>query len=217
MSLLRSPFCPVSIDIDGAFGAYGATLKGGPNMSKAENDPNTETREPSAWRLEQAISAFQQFREALASDEDLADDEEAIIAALAGAAYDDPRALLSRLIDAAVWAERREDEAKLLEYGYRDRRRRYEHRKERLRLIVEQVMQAIETTRATGKLASATIGNAPPSLVVTDEKAIPAEWWKIERSLRVADLKQHIRETGELVPGALLSNGGSMLVLRKVR
>lgn len=174
-------------------------------------------REPSAFRLEQAVSAFQQLRASLADDPDLAADEDVIATALASAGVDDPRVLLSRLIDGAVWAERREDEARSLENEYHARRLRYAERKERLRLIVEQMMQAIETTRHAARLATARIAEAPQSLIVTDEKAIPDEWWKVERSLRKRELGQHIKETGELVPGAILSNGGTVLKLSKVK
>jgi len=174
-------------------------------------------REPSAWRLEQSIAALQQVRLALANDPDLDDDEGAILAALGDMGVDDPHMLLARMIDAAVWAERRAHEAKSLEQEYRDRRHRYEAREDRLRSIIGQMMDAIETKRAAGKLATATIGDAPPSLVVTDDKAIPEEWWRVERVLRRGDLGKHMRETGELVPGAYLSNGGTTLSMRKVR
>jgi len=186
-------------------------------MTDPSGNVTEETREPSGWRLEQAVSAFQQLREALASDDDLDADEAAILTALASANDDDVLNLIARLIDATIWAERRELEAKSLEYEYRDRRRRYAERYERLRQIIAQMMEAVEKRRVAGRLATASIGEAPPSLIVTDEKAIPAEWWVIERTLRRGDLGKHIRETGELVPGATLSNGGSSLTLRKVR
>jgi hypothetical protein len=183
-----------------------------------EGDATGETpRMPSARRIELAVSAWQQMRADLMSDEELLDDENAISVALNSANAEDPRDLLAKLIDATVWTERRYEEAKRLKAEYDERRSRYEHRLANMRILVEQLMTAIPVSKYRAKLASASIGEAPASLVVTDEQLIPEEWFKVEKSLRRGDLGDHMRETGEIISGAYLSNGGTKLTIRKVR
>lgn len=172
---------------------------------------------PSAWLLERAISEWQQLRASMLSDEELIEDENAIAFALKQADAADPRDLLAGVIDACVWAERRAVEAKLLKGEYTDRQHRYEQRVEMLRVLIERIMRAIPVEKFPAKLARAAIVDAPQSLLVTDEAAIPEEWWKVERSLRRLDLRQHMRETGEIVPGTEWSSGGTILKLTKVR
>ena len=182
---------------------------------------DTEARAPSGWQLAKVISDWQQFRDRLADDETLVEDENVVALAFRLAADDpeliDPRELLSRLIDAAVWTERRYEEAKRLKAEYDERRARYERRLDEMRALIERFMAAIPLDRHRAKEASARISPAPPSLVVTDEQAIPDEWFKVERTLRRGDLGDHMRQTGEVVDGAYLSNGGTKLTLRKLR
>lgn len=172
---------------------------------------------PSGWTLERAMSAWQQMRAELATDEELLHDENAIAVSLLASDASDPRELLPRLIDGCAWADRRADEARAIAKEFTARRERYEARVERLRLIIDQVMAGIPVRRAAGKLATAAIVAAPPSLLTTDEQLIPDEWFRVERVLRKLELKRHIQETGEIIPGVLVSNGGETLRLTKVK
>jgi hypothetical protein len=172
---------------------------------------------PSAWLLERAISAWQQLRASMLSDEELIMDENAIAFALKQADAADPRDLLAAVIDACVWAERHAVEAKLLKNEYADRQHRYEQRLEMMRVLIEQIMRAIPVEKFPAKLARAAIVDAPQSLLVIDEGLIADEWFKVERTLRRGDLRDHLKETGEIMAGATLSNGGTALRLTKVK
>ena len=190
------------------------------NEDRAVTGATDESRPPSATELERVIADWQRFRASLLTDEELVEDENAVALAFKlvedNPEIVDPRVTLSQLIDAAVWTERRFEEAKQLKAKYDARRARYERRLEEQRALIERFMAAIPVKRHRGAEASATLGEAPSSLVVIDEQLIPDEWFKVERTLRRGDLRDHVRETGEIVPGTYLSNGGTKLTLRKV-
>jgi hypothetical protein len=171
---------------------------------------------PSGWQLERAISAWQQFHAELVNDEELVEDEGAIAAALREASADDPRDLLSRLIDATVWTDRRAVEAKAIADEFTARRKRYETRLERFRLLVHHLMAALPVTRHAGKLARASIAAAPPSVLVLDEDKIPDNYFKIERTLRRSDVLADLK-VGVVIEGAQLSNGGETLRIARLR
>lgn len=193
-------------------------------MSDDQNrvdDAASPTFVPSGYQVERSVSAWQQLwiaeRDRLLADEELVLDEAVIGAAMRAADANDPRDLGVHLIAAALWAQRRADEAEQLEHDYRARKQRYAERVDRLRDLIERIMIETGLPKLAATEAIARIGNAPPSLVVTDEGQIPAEWFRVERTLRRLDLKNHIRETGEIIPGVYLSSGGSILVLRRLR
>jgi Siphovirus Gp157 len=177
----------------------------------------TAPRVPSARRLEAAVSGFQQRHAKLKADPELAADEAVITSVLAEADVEDPRVLLGQVIDAAVWSLRRAEEAQELAAEYNERKQRYERHTQDLRRLIEELMQALDLTRSEGRLAKVSIVPGQAQLVVTDETQVPDEWFHTERSLRRRDLSQHIRETGEIVPGVELSNAQPMLRLTRLR
>jgi hypothetical protein len=170
---------------------------------------------PPTWRIEQAVSAWQQMRAEFEADTDLELDEEVIASALKAADVDDPRSLLASIIDAAAWTDLRIAEAKRIEAEYFDRRARYQNRRERLRGLIEAMMRAIEVTKHNGRLARAAIIKAPPSTLITDEGQIPDEYVKTERTIRKLDLLADLKQ-GVVVPGASLIEGGSTLQIRRL-
>lgn len=200
------------------------------DATRVDDDAAVTPVVPSGWQLERAISAWQQFRSELISDEELVEDENTIAVALkssppppANAKVDgeaDPKAevlaLLGQLIDACVWADRRGEEAREMAAAFTERARRYEARVKRFYVLIDQLMAAIEVTRHAGKLARALIARAPPSTLVTDEGQIPDEYFKVERTLRRSDVLADLKQ-GVVIPGAVLSNGGSTLQLRRLR
>jgi hypothetical protein len=96
------------------------------------------------------------------------------------------------------------------------RRKRYEARVERFRRLIEQLMAAIEVRKQAGRFARASIAAAPPSVLVTDEQLIPEEYFKVERTLRRADLLSDLK-VGVVVEGAQLSNGGETLRIGRLK
>jgi hypothetical protein len=66
-------------------------------------------------------------------------------------------------------------------------------------------LQDAEGYRAKGPLFTAWLQKSPPSCDVTDETAVPAEWWERPPPpppfVAKARILGHFKETGELVPG----------------
>lgn len=182
---------------------------------RIDDDAATAPFVPSGWHLERAISAWQQLRAEIVEDEDLLVDEAVIASALRRAGAHDPRELLSALIDACAWSERREDEAKLIAAEFTERARRYAARVERFRALIDQLMQAIPVERHAGRLARVSYQKAPPHSVITDEAKIPGMYWEMKRTLRRADLLADLK-LGLVIDGAELSNPGEP-VLRLTR
>jgi hypothetical protein len=172
-------------------------------------------RVPSAWQLERAVSAWQQLRQIYAADPSLADDEEAISAAFADAEITRPEVLLERAIDAAVWCDRREIEADDLRREMIARRDRYRARAETIRVIIEQLLTALDMKSHRAKLARAGMVMGRPSVVITDEGLVPDQYFRTERVLMKTPLGDDL-EQGVVVPGAVLSNPAPYLQIRKL-
>ena len=180
-------------------------------MSESSNAPKI----PSALQIERTVSAWQQLRAMYADDPALADDEEVVAAALADAEITHPDILLSRAIDALIWIERREVEADDIRREVIERRNRYRARSEALRAMIADMMQALEVKSHRAKWGAASVGAGRPSLVVTDEEAVPAEYFRIERVLLKTPLIEAL-EQGEVIPGAVMSNVPQVLRVRKL-
>jgi hypothetical protein len=186
------------------------------DLDRVSDDAASPPTVPSGWRLERAISAWQQFHAELVEDEDFVEDEAAIAARLREAGADDPRDLLSALIDAVVLAGGEAEQAKAIAERFTARRRRFETRVEKFRMMIDELMAAIPLRKHAGVLARASIVAAPTSLLVTDEQLIPDEYFKVERTLRRADLLSDLK-VGVVVDGAQTSNGGETLRIAKVK
>jgi hypothetical protein len=171
-------------------------------------------RVPTAWQLERAVSAWQQLREIYAADPTLADDEDVISAALADAEITHPEVLLERAIDAVVWCELREIEADNLRRDMIERRDRYRARAASIRDLIEKLLIALEKTKHTAKLASASMGNGPQSVVLTDPQLVPDEFVRTERHILLTPIHEAI-DAGKAVPGAVLSNPAPVLRIRR--
>ena len=171
---------------------------------------------PSGWLLERAISTWQRLRAGLLDDEELVVDESVIAVALRDADAKDPRDLLAALIDATVWAGRRAEEAKTIADEFTARRKRYEERVEAFRVLINELMAAIPVTKHAGRFARAAIVRSPASARITDEGKIPEEYFKIERTLRKADLLADLK-VGLVIEGAELSNGGEALRIERLK
>jgi hypothetical protein len=55
----------------------------------------------------------------------------------------------------------------------------------------------------------------PPSVVLTDADLVPDEFVRIERHVQLTPIKEAI-EAGREVPGAVMSNGSTVLRIRKL-
>jgi hypothetical protein len=89
---------------------------------------------------------------------------------------------------------------------------RLEKQKEHLKTLIAAAMEIAEVRKLELPICTLSIRATPPAVVVTDESAVPSDYWspqppKLDKRRLLADLKQ----TGAPIPGAQLSNGGSTL------
>lgn len=172
-----------------------------------------EITAPSAYQIEQAVSAWQQMRAALLEDAHLIVDEEAILSTLAGVNDQrDPFDLLHRLIDAAVMAEKRRDEAAELQRQIAARKKRYDERIDRMRLTIHDLMSVLGTDSERAKLARATMSASPERYEVTDPDKVPADYLKTVTSIDKVAINDDAK-VGVVIPGVMTIPAGQHRVL----
>jgi len=170
---------------------------------------------PSGYQLERAVSLWQQLRDVYDLDPSLAEDEDVINSAFADAEITHPDTLLSRAIDALVWCERREVEADDIRREVIARRDRYRARASNIRVIIAELLDALRIRSHRAKYGAASLAAGPPSVVLTDADLVPDEFVRIERHVQLTPIKEAI-EAGREVPGAVMSNGSTVLRIRKL-
>lgn len=142
-------------------------------------------------------------------------------------------AVLERMTDSEVNIEGVETVAKALS----GRKARFEQRLKSDRAILEQAMTIAGLTKLERPTATLSLANRPPSLTVTEESDIPAEFWKagdptLDRKSLAAALKARaaalaalpddpneraaaLAEVPPEIPGACLSNGAPSISIRR--
>lgn len=96
-----------------------------------------------------------------------------------------------------------------------ERMERYQDRAESKRMLVEGALMRADLKRLELPACTLTIGKRPRTLFVSDESAIPAEFFRPQPpKLATSDLKRAL-EDGVDVPGAGLTNGGVGLNVRR--
>lgn len=167
---------------------------------------------PSAWLLEQSVSLWQQLQDKLTADQSFEHDEYVVSPRLpkldgSGETLPHPEVLLGRLIDAAIWADRRADEADNLRKRYVARRDRYSARADAIRATIEQLIEALGVSAAEGELGSAAMRRRQPSVLITDIALVPDA---LKDTVTTVTAKKNPigakLKAGEAVPGAELSN-----------
>jgi len=96
----------------------------------------------------------------------------------------------------------------------RERLKRFENRMEKKRELVTYVMECADIQKINEPDFSASLRLVPPSLHVSDETAIPDEFWKpqppkLDRQALLTHLKANHN-----VPGAFLNNGAQTVSIR---
>jgi Siphovirus Gp157 len=166
-----------------------------------------KTSGPSAYTIERVVATWQRAREKLAADPDLADDEMAV-----ATAYDlDPESvhpdrLIERLVTAIAFASARQAEAKWMQTIMATRRKRYEARLLAMRTDLFNLMELLKYKKYPALAGTVSIKAGVQSVLVTDEQAIPAEYFRTVKLLNKKQLLADLKE-GVVVDGALLSNG----------
>lgn len=168
---------------------------------------SSSIKEPSAWQIEQTVSAHQRIRAKLSGDRYLIADEASIFAALDGDPVKTPTELLDRMLNAYAWTIRRALEADGLKRAFAQRQKRYEGRALFLHELVRDFMIAVEINSRSAALARVSLRNVPGSLLVTDEDAVPLRFkteeitYKLDRKALTEALVD-----GEAIEGAVMSN-----------
>ncbi len=90
---------------------------------------------------------------------------------------------------------------------------RFQHRAEKRRHLVRDVMMETDIKKLQMPDFTASLRNAPPHVVVVDEKLIPQAFWEMRPHLRKSDLLAVLKD-GVDVEGAALSNAGMSLSVR---
>jgi hypothetical protein len=171
---------------------------------------------PTSWQLEKSVALWQQIQHAQQQDEMLESDEvSGMIRPLEGSPENipDPHVLLERLIDAAVWADRRVDEADNMRARAIARKARYQRRSDRYRNDIKQLMEVLAVAAWEGEEGTASTAKGRSSVLVTDIDKLEAarpELVKVE-TIKTPD-KVAIRDAikalkpDETLEGAEMSN-----------
>lgn len=94
------------------------------------------------------------------------------------------------------------------------RKKRLEQRVSTLRGAILSTLEDVGQKRLELPAATLSVGTRKPGVVISDEEAIPSDFFKSKPVLDKAYLKE-VLDHGEPVPGASLDNGGSTLTIRR--
>lgn len=91
---------------------------------------------------------------------------------------------------------------------------RLEERRQSRRAILEQALLLLERKSLERPIATITLTDRPPSLVVEEEAQIPARYFDLKPVLNRRAAKEAL-QSGEDVPGVRLTNGALSLTVRR--
>jgi hypothetical protein len=86
------------------------------------------------------------------------------------------------------------------------RAKRFRTRAEQLRGLLLAGMDALGERKIEGPDCTVSVRAGLPSVLITEEAAIPEEYWRITREISKSRLKDDLKQ-GLVIPGAELSNG----------
>ena len=168
---------------------------------------------PSAWQIEQAMSALMSGRAALiANDPDLAADEAAMSDALR-AETEDVFALLHRMLRASVAARSMADAAEEMAANITARRDRYKRRADALRSTVFAAMDALGIPKIELPDLTASIARGRPTTIITNELDIPEEYTRTTVKPNMEAIRVALKD-GVVIPGVEMSNSIPSLTVR---
>lgn len=160
----------------------------------------------SPYQIEMAMSAFESLRARLSSeDPDLA----AEFADAEGTIND----ILARLLRGSVDAGDLADAARARAAEIKQRQARYERRRETLRGTAFAILDAMGLAKVELPDLTASLSRGVPSLVITDETALPDEFVRTKREPDRLAIAAALKDGNE-VPGAEMSNNLPRLMIR---
>lgn len=165
-------------------------------------------KQPSAYQLEQAMSALQSAQHRLAGDGAIDEDEMDMLRA-----ETDVYALLAKAVRAALHAASMKKAAIDRIEAIQIRKERYSKREEAMRGSIFAAMEALGDR--TLELPDATVTKMAGSLatIVTDEDAIPEEYRRTTVAIDKAKINADAK-LGVVIPGVEFTNGIGKLTIR---
>lgn len=94
------------------------------------------------------------------------------------------------------------------------RSRRFSQRAKQTRDLMQSVMEAAGIDKAKLVTGTLTVKDKPPSVLITDEDALPLDYVRITRAPDKTAIAKALK-AGETVDGATLTNGGRTLAIRR--
>jgi len=146
----------------------------------------------------------------LASYPELADDEELRADMLEGET--DLHNVLTRIVKTRQFAKANADAIKAMMADLDERKARYERKVEAMNSLAQRLIEHAELRKVELPIATISLRNVPPSVVIDDEDALPETCFETKRVLSRTLIKTALQE-GD-VPGAHMSNGSTGLTVR---
>ena len=129
---------------------------------------------------------------------------------------DDFKALCLELAEEAVERELQAEAIAARIKELQDRKARVEHTAETLRSLVLQCMVTRNETTIPSPAITLSVSTLKPSVIVTDESAIPSRFFKPQDpKLDKAALKDAVLNDGEVIEGVARDNGKVTLTIRR--
>lgn len=142
---------------------------------------------------------------------ELAEDETLRADTLEGAT--DINGILAKLVQEREAAYGMAEGVKVPVDDLRQRKARLERRGDGYGEAIERVMNAAGLSKVILPNATLSISNAPPSVTVADEQAIPDQFWRVKREIDKPAINAAVK-AGEEIPGVAVSNGATRLTVR---
>lgn len=142
---------------------------------------------------------------------ELAEDETLRADTLEGAT--DINGILAKLVQEREAAYGMAEGVKVPVDDLRQRKARLERRGEGYGEAIERVMNAAGLSKVILPNATLSISNAPPSVTVADEQAVPDQFWRVKREIDKPAINAAVK-AGEEIPGVAVSNGATRLTVR---
>jgi phage host-nuclease inhibitor protein Gam len=126
----------------------------------------------------------------------------------------DLHAFMDTAAEIVADAEAAADAIKSRQTELGERKARYERKAEALRGVMLSVLEASGQTKVTLPSATISVRSTPPKAQITDEAAVPPSYWRVKREIDKAAVVAALKN-GEAVDGAVLTNGGQTLTIRR--
>lgn len=95
----------------------------------------------------------------------------------------------------------------------KERQSRFEAKEEFCRSLIHKLMDAAGVKKLTLPVATVSITNVSPSVMILDESAIPDDFMRIKKEPNKTAIKAAL-ETGQSIAGAVMSNGSTTVSIR---